>query len=104
MKTSFKDKIRQQPKRGKHIPQRTCVACRGIKANKDLIRLVNNAGIVEIDLTRKQSGRGAYLCPTAHCWEIGLKGNRLEFTLRTKMTPENRQILVEYGTNLPERL
>ena len=103
MKTRLKDSIRQQPERRKHIPQRTCVACRGTKANKDLIRLVNNTGIVEIDLTRKKPGRGAYLCPAAHCWEIGLKGNRLEYTLRTKITLGNRQILEEYGRNLPER-
>ena len=86
MKTRLKDNSRQQPQRQKHIPQRTCVACRGIKANKDLIRLVNNAGVVEVDLTRKKPGRGAYLCPTAQCWEI-----------------ENRQILVEYSRNLLER-
>jgi len=103
MKTSLKDNIRQQPKRRKHIPQRTCVACRAIKSNKDLIRLVNNAGVVEVDLTRKKPGRGAYLCPTAQCWEIGLKGNRLEYTLRTKIEPGNRQILVEYSKNLLER-
>jgi len=101
MKTSLKDKISQQPKRRKHIPQRTCIACREIKAKKDLIRLVNNAGIVEIDLTHKKSGRGAYLCPTAYCWETGLKGNRLEYMLRIKLRPENRQILVEYSRSLP---
>ena len=103
MKTSFQNNKKQQPKLRKHIPQRTCVACRGIKANKDLIRLVNNAGVVEIDPIRKKPGRGAYLCPVAQCWEIGLKGNRLENTLRTKLTPESRQILVEYSRSLLKR-
>lgn len=98
---SLKDKIRQKPRRFKHIPQRTCVACRGIKSKRDLIRLVNNAGVVEADLTRRKPGRGAYLCPNVQCWEIGLKGNRLEYTLRTKLTAENRQILVEYSKSLP---
>jgi predicted RNA-binding protein YlxR (DUF448 family) len=100
MKTSFKDKVRQQPKRRKHIPQRTCVACREIKGKKNLIRLVNNAGVIEIDPTHKKPGRGAYLCPTVNCWELGLKGNRLEYTLRTKLTPGDRQILQEYSKSL----
>jgi len=85
------------------MPQRTCVACRGTKANRELIRLVNNAGMVEVDLNRKKPGRGAYLCPVAQCWEAGLKGNRLEHALRTKLTPEERQTLTEFGRSLPER-
>jgi len=37
------------------------------------------------------------------CWEAGLKSNRLEHALRTKLTLENRQVLVEYGKSLPGR-
>jgi hypothetical protein len=43
------------------------------------------------------------LCPLRDCWETGLKGNRLEYVLHVKLTMENRQVLVEYGRNLPER-
>ena len=100
MKTNLKDQTRQQSRRFKHIPKRTCVACRGVKSKKDLIRLVNNSGTVELDLTRRKPGRGAYLCPNVQCWEMGLKGNRLEYTLRTKLTVENRQSLVEYSRSL----
>ncbi|MBM3149074.1 MAG: YlxR family protein [Chloroflexi bacterium] len=103
MKTSLYSNTKQQPARRKHIPQRTCVACRGTKANRELIRLVNNAGTVEIDPQRKKQGRGAYLCPFAQCWESGLKGNYLEHALRTKLTPEVRHTLAEFGKSLPER-
>jgi predicted RNA-binding protein YlxR (DUF448 family) len=103
MKTKLHSNTKQQPMRRKHVPQRTCVACRGTRANRELIRLVNNAGNVEIDPTRKKQGRGAYLCPAAECWEAGLKGNRLEHALHTKLTPEAHQILAEFGKSLPER-
>jgi predicted RNA-binding protein YlxR (DUF448 family) len=72
-------------------------------AKRELVRLVGNADEVQIDPKGKEAGRGAYLCPIRECWEIGLKGNRLEHTLRVKLTSENRQVLVEYGKSLPER-
>ena len=69
----------------------------------ELIRLVCNASIAEIDHKGKKTGRGVYLCATRECWEIGLKSNRLEYALRTKLTLENRQSLLEYGRSLPEK-
>jgi len=87
----------------KHVPERSCIACREKRAKKELIRIVGNADTVKIDPKGKDSGRGAYLCPKRECWEIGLKGNRLEHALHVELTLENRQLLVEYGRNLPER-
>ena len=89
------------PTNTKHIPQRTCVACRQVKAKRELVRLVRSAnGIVEIDATGKKVGRGAYLCQSRECWELGLKGNRLEHTLRIALTPDNREQLIKYGKDL----
>jgi hypothetical protein len=34
---------------------------------------------------------------------MGLKGNRLEYALRTGLILENRQALVEYGKSLPKK-
>lgn len=85
----------------KHIPQRTCVACRKVKAKRELIRLVRiSNGSVEVDTSGKKSGRGAYLCQTPECWEIGLKSGRLEYTLRTTLDQKNREQLIEYGKDL----
>jgi len=85
----------------KHIPQRTCVACRKVKAKRELIRLVRiSNGNVEVDTSGKKAGRGAYLCPTLECWEIGLKTDRLEYTLRITLTQENREQLTRYGKDL----
>lgn len=82
----------------KHIPQRTCLACRKVKAKQELIRLVRIAdGSVEVDIGGKKAGRGAYLCPAQECWGIGLKGSQLEHYLRTKLTRENREQLISFG-------
>ena len=85
----------------KHIPQRTCVACRMVRPKRELVRLVYVSGDgVEIDPTGKKAGRGAYLCPTRECWEIGLKSGRLEHALRTSITQDNRDRLLSCIENL----
>ena len=73
------------------------MACRRVGAKKELMRLVRVAdGGVEVDTGGRKPGRGAYLCRVPECWEIVLKGNRLEQVLRTILTPEYRERLVEY--------
>ena len=84
-----------------HIPQRTCVACRKVKAKRELIRIVRTSdGNVEVDTSGKKAGRGAYLCRAQECWEVGLKGGRLEHTLRTSLSQDNREQLARYGKDL----
>ena len=99
----MKSNSNKQSPRQKHVPERSCIACRGKKAKRDLIRLVFSTGFVEVDLKGKGTGRGVYLCPIRECWETGLKSNRLEYALRAKLTSENRQALVEYGQSLPRK-
>jgi predicted RNA-binding protein YlxR (DUF448 family) len=101
MKTSKVDKI--QLKRQKNTAERTCAACRRVAVKRELVRLVNSNGSIEVDLKGKKAGRGIYLCPNRKCWETGLKGNRIEFGLRTKLSTENRQSLLEYGISLSEK-
>lgn len=69
--------------RPKHVPQRTCVACRRSDTKRGLLRLVRDAdGRVALDLTGKRAGRGAYLCHQPSCWEQALKRQALERALR----------------------
>ena len=85
----------------KHIPQRTCVACRQVKAKRELIRLVRVAdGTVEVDTGGKKEGRGAYLCPEPECWTLGLQRGRIERTLRTTLDHDNRQRLIKAAVEL----
>jgi len=82
----------------KHIPQRTCVACRKTTVKRELVRVVSVAnGAVEVDLTGKKSGRGAYLCGNMECWENALNTGRLGVALRTTIRPENKDALVKYA-------
>lgn len=87
-----------QSVRIKHIPQRTCLACRQVKAKRELIRLVHTTdGNIEIDTSGKKVGRGAYLCPVLECWEAGLKGKQLEHALRSHLTQDNREQLIKHA-------
>ena len=52
----------------KKIPQRKCLGCMQSFPKKELIRVVRTPeGEVEIDLTGKKSGRGAYICKNEAC-------------------------------------
>ena len=86
------------PRVKKHKPQRTCVSCRQVKDKQELVRLVKTSvNLVEVDISGRKSGRGAYLCRTKECWENGINGNRLEYNLRTVLTPDNREKLIKFG-------
>ncbi len=54
-------------------------------------------GNIEIDTSGKKAGRGAYLCQDRECWQVGLKGNRLEYVLRSRLTSDNREQLINYA-------
>jgi predicted RNA-binding protein YlxR (DUF448 family) len=76
--------------RRKHVPLRTCVACRQTRPKRDLIRIVRTPeGTVEIDLRGKRSGRGAYLCSNIRCWEIALDQRRLDRALKCQVSDED---------------
>jgi predicted RNA-binding protein YlxR (DUF448 family) len=89
--------------RAKHVPQRTCIACRRTDAKRGLIRLVRDAdGHVTLDPTGKRAGRGAYLCHDPACWEQALKRRGLERALRVEgLLPEDRALLEEAVHELP---
>lgn len=77
------------------------MVCRKVRPKRELIRLVRiSDGEVEVDTSGKKVGRGAYLCPVEECWEIGLKGGRLEHALRTTLTQDNREQLIKIAEKL----
>ncbi len=93
------------PQREKHIPQRTCIACRQVKDKRDLIRLVRTpAKSVVIDETGKTQGRGAYLCKQASCWHNALNRNLLGRALKITITNDDLALLKEYASRLPEEV
>src|SRR6478672_9251693 len=90
--------------RPKHIPQRTCVACRTTGAKRGLVRVVRTPeGQVVLDETGKTAGRGAYLCKARDCWENALKRKALEYALKVPITTADKQALQAYAETLPVR-
>src|SRR5579875_675277 len=91
-----------QPKRVKHIPMRTCIACRENKPKRELLRVVRTPdGHVLLDATGKKAGRGAYLCAKLSCWENALKRKRLESEFEVSISAEDRAALDAFAATLP---
>ena len=58
----------------KKIPLRKCIGCNEMKDKKQLIRVVRNPnGDMNIDLSGKMAGRGAYVCQNQKCFEAAFK-------------------------------
>ncbi len=92
---------RQAPK-PKHVPLRTCIACRRSDAKRGLIRVVRDAeGRVAVDPGGRRNGRGAYLCHDPNCWAQALKRKALERALRIEaIHPDDRAALIAFASGL----
>lgn len=63
----------------KKVPERTCMACNTQMPKQELLRVVKSKdGIIEVDLTGKKNGRGAYICKKEDCLNKIIKSKRLE--------------------------
>lgn len=94
-------KRKQQPK-PRHVPERTCVACKQQRPKRELIRIVRTPdGHIVLDPTGKKSGRGAYLCARRSCWEPALRKGTLEREFGMALPPEDRAALDAYVETLP---
>ncbi|HEY5525937.1 MAG TPA: YlxR family protein [Clostridium sp.] len=73
----------------KKIPLRMCTGCMEMKPKKELIRVVKSPeDEVSVDLTGKKSGRGAYICKNAQCFEKAFKTKRLSRNLDIAISEE----------------
>jgi predicted RNA-binding protein YlxR (DUF448 family) len=97
-----------KPVRQKHVPLRTCIACRETKSKRELLRIVRTPeGQILLDPGGKKSGRGAYLCARFSCWQKALKvrkpGERclLESEFEQPLAAEDRAALEAYLATLP---
>ena len=84
----------------RHIPQRTCVACRSERPKREMVRIVRAPdGAVSVDPTGKQSGRGAYLCLQPTCWQTALKRHALDKASKTELSAADRAALTAFGAS-----
>ncbi len=89
--------------RPRHVPQRTCIACREHDAKRSLTRIVRTPeGEVQIDPTGKRNGRGAYLCDRPTCWERALITPLLARALNAELSNETLFALREFAAGLSD--
>lgn len=82
--------------RKRKIPQRLCLGCRTMKDKRELLRVVRTPqGEIELDITGKKAGRGAYICPNPGCLQKALKSKGFEKSLRTSLREDVLQLLKE---------
>jgi predicted RNA-binding protein YlxR (DUF448 family) len=80
----------------KHVPQRSCIACRKTAPKKELVRIVAGPEGVMVDETGKKKGRGAYICPELDCLQAALKKEKLDRSLRRHVTAEEKAGICEF--------
>jgi len=87
----------------KHVAMRSCIICISKSPKRDLVRIVSSStdGIL-IDKTGKYSGRGAYLCKNAKCWDLAQNGAKLSKALRMELSMEMLAQLTEYSSMIQE--
>ena len=71
------------------VPMRQCIGCREMKEKNSLIRVIRTPeGEFLTDTTGKKNGRGAYLCPSAECFQKAVKSKGFERALRMAIPKE----------------
>lgn len=94
-------KKKSRPVRARHVPVRTCVSCREAGEKRGLTRVVRTPeGSVQVDLTGRMNGRGAYLCEKPECWERAISTPILNKALNIQLTPESMELLREFAAGL----
>ncbi len=86
---------KQAHARKKHIPMRSCIACRKSFPKRELIRLVYTPEGVQVDLTGKAAGRGAYICNQPECRMRAMNAKVLSDALRVSLTTEQFAALMQ---------
>ena len=77
-------------------PRRTCIGCRGVFSQKDMIRIAaDKSGEIVTDLLGTHEGRGAYVCRNADCIAKVKKQNALSRTFRRNISQDTAERIIE---------
>lgn len=83
-------------KKVKKVPERKCLGCMETFPKRELIRVVRTPnGEIELDLTGKKSGRGAYICKNKNCLKKAIKSKRIQSNLEVEITEELLEALAQ---------
>ena len=72
----------------KQLPLRKCVACGQMVPKDSLFRVVKTTDGIQLDITCKAQGRGAYVCKNKECIDMALKKKSFNRSLRQAVTTE----------------
>ena len=73
----------------KKTPMRKCTGCGEMKDKKEMIRVSrNDEGKLELDMTGRKNGRGAYICNDIECLRKARKNKGLERSFKMPVPPE----------------
>lgn len=81
-------------------PIRQCVGCGARRDKVELLRVVNNKNEILVDPRGNLPGRGAYLCPNQECLDKAWENGNLSKALKTDLSDELYQKLVEEINNV----
>ena len=84
----------------KKKPERRCISCNEKREKNELLRIVRTPEKnVEIDLTGKKNGRGAYICKSEDCLNKIIKSKKLESSfeieIKSDFYEEIRGVIVD---------
>ena len=93
------------PRDGRASPLRTCVGCRSVRPQAELIRVALDAAGAILMNPRRPQGRGAYLCPSQGCLEQALHRKALGRALRRELTEmDSRAVRQALAAEIGRRL
>lgn len=75
--------------RRRHVPERTCLGCRGKAPRAQLVRLVvDDSGSLVVDARALMPGRGAWIHPDTACLERAERRQAFSRALRVGRPPD----------------
>ena len=83
----------------RETPIRQCVGCGARRDKVELLRVVNNKNEILVDPRGNLPGRGTYLCTNQECLDKAWKNGNLSKALKTDLSDELYQKLVEEINN-----
>jgi len=82
--------------RCRHVALRTCVACRTTRPKSELVRVVRTPrGGIEVDISGRAAGRGAYVCRRVECAEAGVRKHGLQRALGQPLSQQTVREMLE---------
>ncbi|NBQ98728.1 MAG: YlxR family protein [Microbacteriaceae bacterium] len=82
---------------------RTCVGCRQLESRTNLLRVVRFEGKLQIDVSKKLSGRGSWLHQKLNCLDLAVNRGAFSRAFRSKIDNADLAILKEQAEKMLDK-